>query len=83
MKLKDTFITQEFDGEQIMVSSENSIFIRSNKTAAFIINCLKQDTTKEAIIEAFLERYNVSTKIAKESVENILCKLRSINALDE
>lgn len=83
MKLKDSFITQDSDGEQIMVSSEKSIFVRNNETAAFIVNCLKQETTKEAVVEELLTRYDLSREIAKESVEKIIDKLRSIDALIE
>ena len=44
-KLKDTYITHESDGEQILLDTSSSFagLIRSNKTAAFIVECLKQD----------------------------------------
>ena len=43
MKLKDTFVTQEMDGEQVMVEADGSFacMVRSNATAAFIIDQLK------------------------------------------
>ena len=49
MKLKDTYITHESDGEQILLDTSSSFagLIRSNKTAAFIVECLKEDTTVE------------------------------------
>lgn len=86
MKLKKGFITQEIDGEQIMVSTTDSGFcglVRSNESAAFIVDCLKQDTTKEDIINVMLGRYDADYKIIEESVDNILNKLRKIGALDE
>ena len=51
MKLKNEFITHETDGEQIMVSAGTSFngIVKSNKTAAFIVNCLKTDTTPAKI----------------------------------
>lgn len=56
MKLKNEFITHETDGEQIMVSAGTSFngIVKSNKTAAFIVNCLKTDTTPAKIIEKCL-----------------------------
>ena len=53
MKLKNEFITHETDGEQIMVSAGTSFngIVKSNKTAAFIVNCLKTDTTPAKIID--------------------------------
>ncbi len=83
MKLKDTFITQESDGEQIMVSVGGSCFVRSNETAAFIVDCLKKETTKEEIIAAMFDKYNTSRETIERGVEKILEKLRSLGALEE
>ena len=58
MKLKDGFITHETYGEQIMVSAGNVKFsglVRSNRTAAFIVDCLKSETSETEIIEKMSE----------------------------
>ena len=49
MKLKDTFITHMSNGEQILVdaSGKFSGIIRNNESAAFIVECLKKETTVE------------------------------------
>ena len=54
MKLKDIFITHDSDGEQVLIDVTSSFagLVRSNRTAAFIVDCLKKDTTKEQIVEA-------------------------------
>ena len=86
MKLKDGFVTHEMGGEQIMVATGDVSFpglVRSNPTAAFIVDCLKQDTTKEAIVEAMLNKYDVTEQVAAADVDKILTKLRSVGALDE
>ena len=59
MKLKDTYITHDSDGEQILLDTSSSFagLIRNNKTAAFIVECLKEDTTQEKIVEAMFEKY--------------------------
>lgn len=48
MKLKDTYITHDSDGEQILLDTSSSFagLIRNNKTAAFIVECLKEETTQ-------------------------------------
>ncbi len=74
------------DGEQIMVSVGDTKFaglVRSNKTAAFIVDCLKSETTKDEIVEAMAEKYDAPKDILTKDVEGILAKLRSIGALDE
>lgn len=85
MKLKNEFITHETDGEQIMVSADTSFngIVKSNKTAAFIVNCLKTDTTPAKIIEKMLVQYDVSKETITADVQKIIDKLRSIGALDE
>lgn len=62
MKLKDTFVTQEMDGEQVMVEADGGFagMVRSNATAAFIIDQLKTETTKEAILDTFAMAFSSS-----------------------
>lgn len=86
MRLKDGFITHETDGEQIMVASGKVRFaglVRSNETAAFIVNSLKTETTKEAIVDAMAAKYDAPKEIIARDVEKILGQLKSIEALDE
>lgn len=86
MKLKDGFVTQNMGGEQIMVATGEASFsglVRSNATAAFIVDCLKKETTREAIVSAMLDKYEVSAEKAAADVDKILATLRSIHALDE
>lgn len=86
MKIKETFITQEFDGEQVMVSVGNADFVgmvRSNATAAFIVDCLKEDTTRDAIVDAMCAKYDAPRSVIAEGVDDVIGKLRSIGALDE
>ena len=44
MRLKDTFITHDSDGEQVLIDVTSSFagLVRSNKSAAFIVECLKK-----------------------------------------
>lgn len=86
MKLKDGFITHETNGEQIMVSAGNVKFsglVRSNKTAAFIVDCLKDETSADAIIEKMLQKYDAPRELIAKDVNMVVEKLRSIGALDE
>ena len=54
MKLKDEFITYETDGDQIMVAAGTDSFsglVRSNETAGFIVECLKEAVTEDDIVQ--------------------------------
>lgn len=85
MKLKDTYITHESDGEQILLDTSSSFagLIRSNKTAAFIVECLKEETTQEKIVEAMFEKYDASKDVLAKDVSEVIEKLRKVGALDE
>lgn len=85
MKLKDTYITHDSDGEQILLDTSGSFagLIRNNKTAAFIVECLKDDTTQEKIVEAMFEKYDAPKEVLAKDVSDVIEKLRKVGALDE
>lgn len=87
MKLNRNFLTHTVDGEQIMVSvgGEPAFhgMVRSNRTAAIIIDMLKGDVSREQIIAALAARFDAEEQRIASDVDGILAKLRSIGALDE
>ena len=85
MKLKEGFITQDVDGKQFLVSVTNDFngIAKSNETAKFIVDMLKNDTTEEKIIEAMCLKYDAPRDIIAADVSKIIVTLRSINAVEE
>lgn len=86
MKLKKEFITYASGEEHLTVPAGGSAWnglIRSNKTAGFIVECLKEDSTEETIVEKMLEKYDAPREMIAADVAKILSKLRSIGALNE
>lgn len=85
MKLKENFVTQEMDDEQIMVAAHGAFagMVRSNATAAFIVDCLKTETTTEAVLDAMCRRYDAPREVMAAGVDKVLNHLRGIGALDE
>ena len=86
MRLKEGFITHETQGNQIMIATGTasfSGFVRSNPTAAMIVNCLKEETTVEKIVQALCDRYDADPVVVEKDVEGILAKLRGIGAITE
>lgn len=87
MKLKTGFITHKVGKEQMMVAAGPAarIFhgmVRSNETAAFIIDCLKKDTTEEAIVNAMAERYDAPRETIEQDVHQVIAQLQGIGALE-
>ena len=86
MKLNNDFITQTIDETQFLIPVGTESFngiVRSNKTAAYIVDLLKEETTEEKIIDALCARYDASREVITTDVRKILDTLRSINALEE
>ena len=85
MKLKKEFITHTSGDEQLMISAGGSFngMVRSNKTAAFIIDLLKEDTTKEKIVDKMLEVYDAEREVIAADVDKVIDALLSIGAIDE
>lgn len=86
MKLKDDFLTHDIDDTQYLVSAGADSFkgiVRCNKSAAFIVSCLKEDTTEDKIVDAMCDKYDAPREILAADVKDILNTLRKIDALDE
>lgn len=77
-------VPQEMDGEQVMVEADGGFagMVRSNATAAFIIDQLKTETTKEAILDAMCKKYDAPRAVMAEDVDMVLGNLKKIGALD-
>ncbi len=86
MKLNDNFLTQEIDDTQVMVATGNSDFsgiVRSNQTAAEIINHLKADTTRDEVVDKMCAKYDAPREEIAGDVDMVIATLRRIGALDE
>ena len=86
MKLKPEYISHTIDDTHYLIGVGSSAFhgiVRSNETAAFIINRLDTETSPEAIVDALYEEYEAPREVLAADVEKVLSALRSINALEE
>lgn len=86
VKLKSGFISQTLDDTQFLVPMAGEAFsgvVRSNETAAFIVDLLREETTEEKIVDAMWEQYDASREQIATDVHEVLSVLRGINALDE
>ena len=88
MKLKKGMITEEANGEFVAVATGEASksfngLIRNNATADFIFRQLEMDKTESQIVDAMLEKYDVSKEIAERDVHNVIEKLRNAGILDE
>ena len=86
MRLKDNILTHEIDGTQFLVPVGAEAFkgiVRSNSSAAFIVNCLKEEVTRDQIVDAMCDEYDAPREVLSADVDEVLDKLCSIGALTE
>ena len=87
MKLDPAFIIYSTKGEHYLVPTGGAKFkgiVKNNETAAFMVECLKTDKTKDELVQTVLDKYpGTDRKTVEGDVSDILNKLRSIGALIE
>ena len=86
MRLSDDFVVHEMGDEQILVPTGSASFsgmIRNNRTAAFIVNQLREGASEEEIISRMTSTFDVRKDTAAADVRKILDGLRSVGALVE
>ena len=87
MKLNNNFLTHITRDEHYMISTGDTSFkgiVKNNETAAFIIECLKNETTENQIVDNILKEYSETNRnIVEKDVANTIEKLCSIGAIDE
>lgn len=89
MRLKSEYVVYDAnDGEKLAVATGDEMknfsgLMRANKSAAVILDCLAQDTTEEAIVDALAARFDAPREVLTEDVAKVLETLRGINALVE
>ena len=84
MKLKSTFITHNTPDGQLMISAGGDFngMVRSNSTAAAIIDLLASEITRDELIAVMLERYEVDIATLTADVDKVISVLTEIGALE-
>lgn len=88
MKIKDTFLMKEIAGNYVVVPTGNELvnlngMITLNDSGAVLWNLLENDTTKDAVIDGMLEKFEIDRETAEADIDEFLELLRKIGALDE
>ncbi len=86
MKLNENILTQEIDDTQVMVATGDTAFngiVRSNQTAAEIVDLMKEETTRDAVVDKMCAKYDASRDEIAADVDMVIATLRNVGALDE
>ncbi len=86
MKLRDEYLVYLRNEKSILVPVGKQGFngvVRINKSAAAIIDYLKEETTEEEIIQKMLAEYDASEEQIAGDVRKVLNELKRIGAITE
>ena len=86
MKLKMDFMLRKVAGYYVVVPVGESCvdfngMVNLNETGAFLFQRLQQETSREKLIQALLEEYEVDEATAGQAVDGFLEKLRQADLL--
>lgn len=87
MKRKGDFILRDIAGEHILVPTGQSAMeinglITIDEMGLFIWNHLSHETSKEIILSAILQTYEVDEETARADLEEFLLKLKEANLIE-
>ena len=87
MKISEGYLLRSVAGKNIVVSIGSDVnfngMLTLNDTGVFFWNLLKNDTTKEEMLEAVLKEYDVSSDVALQDIENFIKKLEDAGILEK
>lgn len=88
MKLNNDFLVYDVGGEVNLVPTGDAAksyhgIVRCNKTAAFVIECLKTEASEAELLEKLKQKYEGDADYMAECLKKTLDTLRSIHALVE
>lgn len=88
MKLHENYIIYNMSGECVLVPVGKAAkgfhgMLRANRSAGVVLNCLKEETTLEAIVDVLAARYDASREELTEAAQELLDELRELGALRE
>lgn len=87
MRIKDGFILRQIAGEDIVVPIGGNIanfngVINLNKSAAYLLNLLKEEITADKLIVSLMNEYEIDEELATKDVNDFLNILKEHQMLE-
>ena len=87
MKIKAEYVLREVANQNIVVPTGKETLkfngmINLNNSGKFLWNLLKEDRTADELVEALMDKYEVSREVALTDVNNFIAVLEANNFLE-
>ncbi len=86
MKLKETYVFRTVGAERYLISMDPEAYngmLRLNESAAFMVEQLAGEVSREQLEQALCSRYEIDPQRARDGAAALLEQLRSYGALEE
>ncbi len=87
MRIKDGFLLRETAGKYIVLPLGGELDLGSlitlNETGAFLWRLLENGASREALVEALLEEYDVDKERAEKDLDALLAKMNAVGVLED
>ena len=87
MRIKDGFLLRETAGKYIVLPLGGELDLGSlitlNETGAFLWRLLENGASREELVEALLEEYDVDKERAKKDLDALLAKMNAVGVLED
>lgn len=87
MKLKDNMMLKHIDSKNFAIATGKAMkhfnnVIHNNPTTAFLFELLQTEQTKDSLVAALTEKYNIDADTAQADMHEMLDTLRAARVLD-
>lgn len=87
MKRKQGFEIVQIAGEYLLIPAEGEgacggRTVVLNEVSAFVLNAMRADTSKEALLEALLREYDVRREVAAADLDSLLDTFRQLGLVE-
>ena len=87
MRIKDGFLLRETAGKYIVLPLGGELDLGSlitlNETGAFLWRLLENGASREELVEALLEEYDVDKERAEKDLDVLLAKMNAVGVLED
>ena len=85
MKIKDSFISHESDGESMLIPTGDAAFsgiVKGNATLGAIVELMQEETTEEEVVDKMCARFDAPREVIARDVHRVVEELTKIGAID-
>ncbi len=80
-RISEQVLTQPVGGDVVLFDPDTERYFGLNESAALVWNLLSNDATKDEVVDAFQERFHLTTPQAERDLEALFHQLTAENLI--